>query len=203
MVHYADIEGVASEIHAETGVEAPVDAFVLADLLGFVTVPWSRGYGQVSGDRIRYPAKVRAVRQHRVVCHEIAHVLLRRAGLDDSDEQAADRLALALMLPRTAFVRDLGATDWHLYRMMERHPNCSAQAIAVRMCHVSPCAASIYDQGRRTALYLGDGAHEDASDDEAADRALELEAPVCGDLVSAWPLFDGRYRRVVVLRRAA
>lgn len=203
VTHHADIEGIAKEIHDRTGISAPVDAFRLAELLGFITRPWGRAYSQVSGREIRYPARVRSVRQHRQVAHEIAHPLLTRGGEDDRDEEAADRLALALMMPRYAFVNDLGETDWDLFAMMQRHENCSAQAIVVRMCMVSDAAASVYDQGSRTALYLGEGAHEDPRDDELADRALQLESLVRAGLSTAYPLIEGRYRRIVVVRRAA
>lgn len=197
------LEGIAKEVHDRTGITRPVDAFRLADRCGLVVRFWSGRHGKIEGRTVFVPAAVRSTRQHRIVAHEVAHWLLRRAGCDDRDEDAADYLALALMLLRAPFERDLAETDWYLFALLERHPNVSAQAMVVRMTHLSPCAASVYDEGRRTALYLGEGAWEDAIDDELADAALEREAVVRDGLVAAYPLIDGRYRRVVVVRRVA
>jgi hypothetical protein len=199
VTHYADIEGIALEIHRRTGAEPPIDAFVLAHQLGFTTRPWFRDFGQVSGREIRYPARLRHTGQHRLVAHELGHPLLRRGGEDDRDETAADRLALALMLPRAPFVRDLERTDWDLFALVAIHVNVSARGIAERMCHVSPAWTEVYDQGRRKYAY-GDGDEDHA---ELADVALEREQVVRDGLAVAYPLFDGRNRRVVVVRRAA
>jgi hypothetical protein len=99
--------------------------------------------------------------------------------------------------------RDMRRLDYDLFALLERHPFVSAQAMAVRMCQLAPVVASIYDQGQRTALYLGEGAHEDPSDAELADAALEREAVIRDGLAAAYPVIDGRYRRIVVVRRAA
>lgn len=199
MVHYADVEGIAREIHDKTGAEPPIDAFVLASQLGFTTRPWFRDYGQVSGREIRYPARLRHTGQHRIVCHELGHPLLHRGGEDHRDETAADRLALAVMLPRTSFVRDLERTSWDLFALIAIHINVSARGICERMCHVSPAWTEVYDQGHRTHAY-GDG-EEDYS--ELADVALEREAVIQDGLATAYPLLEGRNRRIVVVRRAA
>ncbi len=199
MVHYADIEGIARDIQDKTGAEPPIDAFALAHQLGFTTRPWFRDYGQVSGREIRYPARLRHTGQHRVVAHELGHPLLFRAGEDDRDEVAADRLGLAIMLPRQAFTRDLDRYDWDLFAIAAIHINVSARGICERMCHVSPAWAEVYDQGHRTHHY-GDG-EEDHS--ELAGEALGLEAVVRDGLATAYPLIDGRHRRIVVVRRAA
>ncbi len=197
------LEGIAAEVHGKTGIAIPVDAFRLAELCGLSVRFWSGRHGKIVGTQIYVPAAVRIQRAHRICAHEVAHFLLRRGGCDDRDEDAADYLALALMLLRTPFERDLRETDWHLFALLDRHPNVSAQAMCVRLTHLSPCAASIYDQGHRTALYLGEGAYEDAIDAELADAALDREAVICDGLVAAYPIIEGRYRRIVVVRRAA
>lgn len=197
------LEGIAKEVHDRTGIARPVDAFRLAQLCGLRVRFWSARHGKLDEKTIFVPASVRSTRQHRIVAHEVAHWLLRRGGCDDRDEDAADYLALALMLLREPFERDLAETEWNLFALLERHPNVSGQAMAVRMTHLSPCVASIYDQGRRTALYVGEGAFEDEHDGELADVALEREVVVRDGMVAAYPIIDGRHRRVVVVRRAA
>jgi hypothetical protein len=199
MVHYADIEGIARDLHGITGAEPPIDAFALAHALGFATRPWFRDYGRISGREIRYPARLRHTGQHRIVAHEIGHPLLLRGGEDDRDEVAADRLALAIMLPHTPFVRDLHRHDWSLFALLEIHANVSARGIAERMAHVSPAWTEVYDQGHRTHAY-GNG---EENHFELADAALGREAVVSDGLATAYPLLDGRNRRVVVVRRAA
>lgn len=197
------LEGIADEVHGKTGIAIPVDAFRLAELCGLSVRFWSGRTGKISDRQIFVPASVRPQRQHRICSHETAHHLLRRAGCDDRDEEAADYLALALMMPQGPFRRDLRDFDWDLFQLLAKHENVSAQAMCVRLTHLSPCAASVYDQGARTAVYLGEGAFEDSRDDEIADAALEREQIVRDGLIAAYPIIDGRYRRVVVVRRAA
>jgi hypothetical protein len=197
------LEGIAKQVHDKTGIRRPVDAFRLAHLCGLEVRFWSKRYGRLDEKTVFCPGAVRIQRQHRIVAHEVAHWLLRFAHCDDRDEDAADYLALALMLLRGPFERDLAETEWNLFALLDRHPNVSAQAMCVRMTHLSPCATSVYDQGSRTALYLGEGAYEDASDAELADAALAREAMVRDGLAVAYPFIEGRYRRIVVVRRAA
>lgn len=198
------LEGVAREVHDETGVECPIDAFLLAQLCGVDTRPWPRSHGEIVGDLIRYPARARHTRQHGVVAHELGHWLLRERGLDFRDEASARYLAGALMLPRRGFLEDLSATDWDLFAMLAIHVNISAEMCAVRMCQLSPAVATIYDQGHETRRYVGEHAmRDDDADRTLADRALELERPVRGEGAAAWPMLDGAHRRVVVVRRAA
>jgi hypothetical protein len=198
------LEGVAKEIHDETGVECPVDAFVLADLCGLTCRPWSHAHGQIEGELIRYPAKARHTRQHGIVAHELGHWALRRGGCDDRDEAASRYLAGALLLPRAQFLADLAATEWDLFAMMSRHPNASAEMVACRMAQVSPAVASIYDEGHLTRRYVGEDAIEDAQDDaRIADRVLAGECCIRGELAAGYPLIDGRHRRAVIIRRVA
>jgi hypothetical protein len=197
------LEGIAKQVHDKTGISRPVDAFRLAQLCGLAVRYWSRRHGKLDGDTVYCPGGVRLTRQQRIVAHEVAHWLLRYAGANDRDEDAADYLALALMLLRAPFERDLRETAWDLFALLDRHPNVSAEAMAVRMTHLSPTAASVYDQGHRKALYLGEGAFEDPRDAELADVALEREAVVRDGLAAAYPLIEGPYRRIVVVRRAA
>jgi hypothetical protein len=198
------LEGIADEVHAELGLEPPIDAFVLAEALGLTVRAWGRSGGSLTGDEIRYPGKARATRQHGVIAHETGHWLLWRAGVNMRDERGARYLAGALMLPRRRFLADLARTEWDLFRMLEIHANASAEMVACRMCQVSPTVAVIYDQGHETCRYVGEHMPEvDAVDQEIADRALESEAVVRDARAVAYPFLEGQFRRVVVVRRAA
>ncbi len=195
------LEGLARQIHEETSLDAPIDAFELAEACGLTLRPWGRDHAEIDLDAgvIRYPSKPRTERVQFRVAHEVAHWTLVRAGESDRDETDVDFLASALLLPRAAFLRDLAETDWDLFAMKVRHPNASHQAIVVRMCALSPAAATVWDAGRLHRAY------GDVDEDEhraAADRALEIEAPVRGE-VSAWPVLESRHRRVICVRRAA
>lgn len=197
------LEGIAREIH-DLGIEPPVDAFVLAGLCGVDLRP-GPGKGSRTGDRITYPSHARPVRQHGVVAHELGHWLLERAGQDASDEPAARYLAGALMLPRAHFLADVAATDWDLFALQERHPNASAEMIVVRLTQVSEACASVWDQGSLTRHYASaDWLVDLDADRELVSRVLACETPLRPENeVAAWPIFSGRERRVIVVRRAA
>lgn len=196
------LEGIARGVH-DLGIESPIDAFTLAALLGVELRP-GPGNGELDGDRITYPSRARHVRQHGVIAHELGHWLLGWHQQDPHDEPAARYLAGALMLPREAFLADLAACAWDLFDLQRRHPNASAEMIVVRMTQVSDACASIWDQGKLTRHYASAEWLVDlAADRELMDRVLTLEATVRGENEIAWPIFDGRARRVVVVRRAA
>lgn len=205
------LEGIAREIHERTSIPVPIDAFVLAKRCGLATRGWGKGQGEINLETglIRYPLKARASRQHGTIAHEIGHWALNRAGirirgLEDEEaaraiENDARYLAGALMLPRDQFRADLAATDWDLFELLELHPNVSAEMVVVRMTQVSSATASVWDGGHLHATY---GAHDVGADRELVDRALSCEVPVRGE-VSAWPMIDGVFRRVLCVRRAA
>lgn len=213
------LEGIAQEVLDDLGLEPPMDAFVLAAALGLTLRGWSRSGGSITGDVIRYPVKARPVLQHFVVAHEVGHWLLTRADAErgeaaepddaacdelvsrDRDEEACDYLAGALLLPRAPFERDLTRTDWDLFALQELHPNVPASKIALRMCQLSPSAsATVWDAGR---LHSWTGAPDLALDRELVSLVLSEDRPARDGNVAAWPVLDGRWRRVVVVRRAA
>jgi hypothetical protein len=195
------LEGIAREAWESTGSLLPVDAFELAWALGVTVVPWRKAGGSREDDTVWYPQKARPVRQHGTVAHELGHWLLEQHRLDARDEASARYLAGALLLPRVPFLADLAATDWDLFELQRRHPNASAEMVVVRMTQVSEATAWVWDAAKLARRY-----GLDADDSEAApivDRVLELERPLAAGPVRAWPVFDGRFRRVIVVRRAA
>jgi hypothetical protein len=197
----AVLEALAQEVHESTGGLLPVDGFELAHLCGCELVPWRKAQGLRVGDTIRFPMKARPTRQHGVVSHELGHWLLEDAGLDPADEDAARYLAGALLLPYRPFRRDLMACNWDLFAIMERHPNASAEMIVCRMTQVGPAAASIWDAGKLARRY-GE-APDPAQEAALVDRVLTLERPARDGELHAWPIFDGPWRRVLIVQRAA
>lgn len=194
-----DLEGIARDIHHATGGLLPVDAFELAELCGLRLVPWYRSYGAIRGDEIFYPIRARLQRQHGIIAHEIGHFALERAGLDPRCEPSARYLAGALLLPQTPFFRDAMELDFDLPLIQTRHPNASAEMIAVRLTQVAPAVAWIWDNGKLARQYgVDEGDVEDL-----VDRVLTAEEPVSDGDLDAWPIFDGQWRRVIVVRRCA
>lgn len=196
------LEGLARDLLHEVAIDPPVDAYQLAARCGVELRPVGGARATLDLDRLvlRYPHRVRPARLHMAICHELGHWLLYRDGLDHHDEAAADYLGGALLLPREAFVRDLAATGWDLDQLRQRHPHASAQAIVVRMTQVSPATASVWDAGRLHRVY---GEHDVEGARALVDRALETETPIRDGDVSAWPVLDGAFRRVLVVERAA
>lgn len=192
------LEGIAREAWESTGGILPVDAEALANACDYEVRWWAKGDGARSGRVIWAPLKSRPTRQHGRIAHELGHGLLEEHGCDPCDEEAARYLAGALLLPRTPFLSDVRESDYDLWELERRHPNASAEMIICRMTQVSPAVASVWDGGRLHRSY--GGGPEDA---EIVDRVLALEQPINDGAVRAWPVLDGVYRRVLVVRRAA
>jgi hypothetical protein len=198
------LEGIARHLHDKTGIEAPVDALLLAHRLGLTLRPWAKSHGALDGNTIFVPTRygMRDQRKQFRVAHELGHWALREDGADDTCEASADYLAGALLLPREVFMRDLGATDWDLLELQRLHSNASAQAIVIRMTQVSPATASVWDAGHCHRGYGAPREELEQLDRELAERALGVQEPLRGE-VSAWPISSGSWRRVCVVRRAA
>lgn len=198
MISPRHLEGVAREVHEQTNAPTPIDALALATACGLELRPvgGSRAEVDVEAGVIRCPLRVRDVRLHGLIAHELGHWLLWRSLLDHHDERAAQYLAGALMLPRAVFARDLGAFDWDLDALREQHVHASAQMIVVRMTQVSPATASVWDAGKLHRVY---GAHDIAAARPLVDRVLTTERPERDGGLRAWPAFDGSWRRVLVL----
>lgn len=195
------LEGIAREAWESTGGILPADAFELAHLCGLECVPWPKTQGALDGDRIWYPLKARPTRQHGTVAHELGHWLAGEHGLNRLAEPIARYLAGALLLPRHPFTIDCQATDYDLDALELRHPNASAEMIVVRMTQVSPATAWVWDNAKLARTY---GVPDDGDSVAAiVDRVLTLEEPCLEGPVRAWPRFDGRWRRVLVVKRAA
>lgn len=197
-------EGVALSVHRGTGVDAPVDAFELADLCGLSLVPDARGGAFLRGEAVHYDGAARHVRQHGLVAHETAHHVLRLHGEDDP-EQAARYTAGALMLPRADFDRDLRRT-WDLRELRAKHLHCSAEMIARRVCELRDAVVTIVDNRKVRArvcspwLVVPEFGRLTRYEREMVDATHASGEPQhAGELLAAYPFFDGPHERVVVI----
>lgn len=203
-------EGVARDFHESTGIGAPVSAFDVAAALDLPCIPDARGSAWLDAAGIHYDPTARHVRQHGNVVHESAHVLLDAAKVelpDDPEETAVKYTAGAVMLPRVQFSQDVRATAWDLDQLRLRHPNASAEMIARRLTQVREAVITVFDQGRvhRRIASPGMAAPQRVTpiELELADAALGHGKPARANaLLGAWPLLDGRHRRVVVIAEA-
>ncbi len=130
-------ESVACEIHEESGyLGGAIDAFVLAECCGLSIRPWPFPTAciDLTSGTIRISMARSPRSKQRLVAHEIGHWALRRAGVEDSEE-AADYVALALLLPGCTVARDLAEVS-SLDALLERHPNVSRRSLARRLVHL-------------------------------------------------------------------
>lgn len=209
-------EGAAAELLDATCTTAPVDVLELAALCGLEVRP---GRGCTEGRAIFVDLRARPERLQGQVAHELGHLALERAGIEQS-ERGATYVGGALRLPRREMLRDLRETAWSITALRERHPHASATAIAVRITQLRTAAMALFDPHGRTPAWrvAGDSVGRDlAARPTALEHELAVEAWMAqrevrrGELLVATPLphyTDGEHRVLVVghaaeLRRAA
>lgn len=177
--------------------DPPVDAIELADLLR-LKVKWSRlRGGRNEADTIHVHPESRITRIHGLICHEIAHVLLDRYGLSQS-EKAANYLGAALLVPRRVLDRQLRA-GWDLEALRCSHIYASAELLARRIVDVRSASLAIYDEGR-FRYRVGHRDLKPDNEQELAAEALATRTAIrVDDLTGAWPICDATHRRVLVL----
>lgn len=203
-----DLEGIAADLLGETGCDdPPVCALELAQCCGLAVIHGTGAGAALVGDIILVPSKTRAVRRQGLIAHELGHWALARAGEPDSEE-GARFLAGALMLPRRPFERDLAATSWDLRLLRARHLNASAEMIARRIVTLRDACCTIVDNGRVKARVVSPWLPERFRRLSTFERGLAALALETGEtqrpdqLVWAVPVFDGQWRRVVVIAEA-
>lgn len=175
--------------------EGPVDALDLADRLSVEVCYSDAGESILMGNVVFVPRRVRIQRLHWLIAHELGHWALREAGEDSACERSANYVAGALLLPRQAMLAQL-RSGWDVARLQLENPHAPAHAIAVRVVQLRGASAAIYDQGRLRRRW----GPESALEGEIAAEAFETARPVrVDDCTGAWPVFDGKHRRVVVL----
>jgi hypothetical protein len=194
-----ELEGIARTTLEKYGFDdPPVDAFDLAHEME-IPVEWEDGRDAWRFRRTVHIGRApRRTRIHGLITHEIAHILLDEYRIRQS-ERAANYLGAALLVPRRALDRQLRA-GWDLDRLRCIHLNASAELLARRICDVRQARFSVWDSER--LHYRIGSAHE--SERALVDAAFRSgEAQRANDLDGAWPIFDGSWRRVIVLAAAA
>lgn len=203
-------EGIAADVLQSTGCDdPPVDAFELAECteheVRFHMKPGACRKGHV----IYVDARASGKRQHGLIAHELGHWALVR-GREDNTERGARYLAGALLLPRRAFEEDLREMKWDLEQLRGRHVNASAELIARRVVNLKDAVASVWDNGKLTyrvwSPWLPErlwGRRPSRIEVKLAAAALESgQVERDQDLLAAWPVFEGGWRRVIVLAEA-
>lgn len=191
------MEGIAEDILSSSlcGEDPPVDALELAACCGLEIVHSDVHGALLYGDAIYVSRRVSIRLLHFVVAHEIGHWALRRDGLPMDDEQGADYLAGALLVPRRSLLRELRA-GWDLEALRRTHVHAPASTIAVRVAQVREATAAVYD-GTRLRKRVGPPHEREL---ELRDEALRAGRPVrLDDLTGAWPIDTGPWHRVIVL----
>lgn len=140
-----DLEGIAREILDSSGLdEPPVSALALARHMGLRPVPSDTT--AVAGPVLVYDDRMPEPRQRIRIAHELGHVLLRRAGMDDRDERAAWTVGAALVVPGRRLRRELSAHAWDLSDLVPRY-GVSWEAMARRLTSLVSCVVSVWDNG--------------------------------------------------------
>lgn len=190
------LEGVADEIVSATGCDdPPVDALEVAACCG-LHVEFCDVRHAILYDGVIYVTRApRANLVQLYVAHEVGHFGLKRAGMPWMVEQDATYIAGAILVPWRSLVRDV-RPGWNLDTLRAKYSTAPASVIATRVAQVREGSAAIYDDGRFRRR-VGP-AHR--LERELAREALETSLPVrLDDCTGAWPVFDGRWRRVIVL----
>ena len=204
-------EGVAREILDATATTTPVCAFALAKACELEVRPGDVAEAKLDGNVILYNPKMRLVRQHMRISHEIGHFGLERHGLPDS-EDGARHIGGAMLAPWREMRRDLVETAWSIPKLRERHVNVSATALAIRITQLRDAVVALIDPRdrkrawRRPSPWITDprlSGRPSKFERELARAAWEAGEEVRGDeLCYAVPLFDetgaGEDRVIVV-----
>lgn len=203
------LEGIASWIHDESGLDdPPVDALDLAVACGLRVRPWRHPQGALQGDLIRYDATLPPRPQQAVFAHELAHWALQTSALHD-DEASAVYLSHALLLPRRRFDRDLRST-WNPIELQGIHANAPASWIVRRIAHLRPVVSTIVEDLRVVeriappALPARVRSRLTMHEVSLVAEALHTGAAAGGRLARGWAApVHAPARRVVVVAEAA
>jgi hypothetical protein len=201
-------EGIAASLLAELELDDavdPPDALELAALCNLRILPRC-GPARLVDNTVHVDLRGRPTRVQRDVAHEIGHMLLREHSEPDS-EHGADYVGVALLMPARAFKRALIASGWDLAELARLYPRVPWSWLAARVTHVTDAVASVWDGGyctRRIESPWVEWARGVPTEAEAAlaDACLASGEIVRDGFTGAWPVFEGRRRRVVTVSPA-
>lgn len=122
--------------------------------LGLVLAPVPRAKPHLAGDLLVYPREANDQTRAYMVSHESAHALLRVEGWDldpTAEERAASRIGCALLLPRTAFVRDVRQVGRDPTALAKLWPLATERVIARRLVELGLSESDASHPGLRRA----------------------------------------------------
>ena len=198
-----DAEAIAWRASSESGLDDRPDCdpcVLAAAYLEMELAPVQGATPHINGRRIIYPAGEPPDAVAYYVGHEVGHVLVREEypGLDgEVEEQAASRVGVALVLPRRAYLRDLGTVGWDLDALRLLWPLASLWIHARRIAEVTSGAiASRWTRTRCVDRVITEGIGEPSPFATPAEYALARAAMRSGavessDRMRAWPTTTG------------
>lgn len=176
---------------------------LVAKRLGLVVRDGGPGcHGLLFGKEILVDERLTKPRWNFVVAHEIGHFDAQRTGRRDT-EWAANYFASALLLPRDAAETALRQTGRDLLLLMARFRHASGEAIARRISALREARVLVFDrpEGKPETWYgVPNRLRPVAAELEAAEASFAEGVPVeiyAG--VTAWPLFQEGWQRVIVI----
>lgn len=207
---WGEWEGTAAHGLATAMAATPVSAYAVARGNGLEIEPYEGSGATLVADRgvIQVNPKVRRVRRHGLIAHEVGHWLLRQEKRDS--ERGAQYIAGALLVPGRELSPSL-KIDWSIRRIQSIHKNASAEVIAHRIVQMRErdAIAAIVDNGRLrkriASAWLPDPMAKRIAkltplERRLVDLATESGEEVRDGLSCAYPILDepGHTRVVVV-----
>ncbi len=151
-----DAESIAWEACRESGLDdrPRCDPLVFAAcFLGLRLCPRPGAEPRLAGGRLIYPSDAADDAIAYYVSHENGHDLAIAADVDPAiEEQVASRIGVALMLPRSRYLRDLGACGWDIDALRALWPLASLWIHARRIAEVTRDGAVASRWTRRTCV---------------------------------------------------
>ncbi len=228
----AAVEHCVRETLWEAGIESPpIDAIEAARRLGCVVAAKRDAPGRaqrvrlpdcdtIAGELILLAPEDRPERRQWSVAHELGELTAQRVfsriGLDPVDlpvgfrEQAANRFANSLLLPRRWFLPDARECEWDLRELKQSYATASYELIARRVLqlHDAPIVVTVVDNGAQT-WRRGNRWRPPPpcpAELETWQHAFETGQPVrrrgASDGVArirAWPVHEPDWRREILL----
>jgi hypothetical protein len=163
--------------------------------------PWRGTKPRFQDGVIWYDADAPESAQAYYVAHEVGHDLIAWAGYELEravEERAASRIGCALLLPKRAYRRDLGAHGWDLPALVSMWPLAAPWIHARRIAEVAfgGAVTSRWTVRGCTDRVLSDGLEGIPEKPTAIEGALARSAmegrPIdVGPRMRAWPVEDG------------
>lgn len=204
-----DAEGAARFLLDSCGIGEPmIDPYFIAKEWGYRARLGRRSH--TLGPLLTIRQNQSETRQRFDLAHELAHIVAKHVGLDEHCERLANQVASAILMPDSAFKRDLSASDWCLDDLTSAY-GVSYETAARRVVHVRGAVVSVLDNGRlsrrwRSPWLQGRGFSQKRLPSWEGDLAAECRSTAAGiDTGGARAYFveSSGWERVVVLTQVS